>query len=169
MNDRINKDSQNTQINRIINKNNLSIIQYLNKEFPNNKFNFPILSNVKKFHHEFLSNILNRISLNNSNCDYYFFKKTLNFIKNNDIIITQADKYVGICICDSKIYYDLCFKHLEDRFTYTPIDYNPHFYLFNLCKCKLINLNANSHISDSLFNKLYSTITSFINIYNKFI
>ena len=146
------------KINEIVKTNNDNIIKYLNKEYPNKVTNFPILSSTKKFHKSFLNNILNRFETKNYNLNYFCFKKTLNEIKKNNIIVAPADKNVGIVLLESRIYYDLCKEHLYDKTIYKSISFNPHFHLLNKCKTTLKTLCSNGHISNEIYSKLNSNI-----------
>ena len=90
--------------------------------------------------------------------NYFCFKKTLNEIKKNNIIVAPADKNVGIVLLESRIYYDLCKEHLYDKTIYKSISFNPHFHLLNKCKTTLKTLCSNGHISNEIYSKLNSNI-----------
>ena len=92
-----------------------------------------------------------RINLNS-------IRKALSDIKKNNLIITTADKNIGITIFVSEIYYKLCLEHSNDVKTYKKIDFNPQFKITNECSQELIRLNKNNHISDKLFKCLYPKI-----------
>ena len=79
-------------------------------------------------------------------------------IKNNSIVIANADKNVGIVLIENHIYNSLCIEHLQDSYTYKNINFNPQFLLYKTCNDTLTNLNDNNHISDSLFNILSTNI-----------
>ena len=60
--------------NSIINNSQVSIINFLNKNFPKTKTNFPILAQTKKFHEVFLKNVLAQFKLSKENINFSFFK-----------------------------------------------------------------------------------------------
>ena len=153
------KESLNREFSdKIIKSNNESIIKYLNKEFPNKPSNFHALSSTKQFHSLFLKSILNRIDINNYNFNFNCFNKALKNIKRKNIIITPADKNVGIVLIESRIYLKLCKEHLLDTSIYSNISFNPHFSLFSKSRNLLTSLFSNSHISQDLYYKLSDCI-----------
>ena len=114
---------------------------------------------TKKFHNEFLKTILSRFDTNVFNSNLYTFNKSLSEIKRNKIIITPADKNVGIVLIESNVYYKLCTEHLLDATIYSNISFNPHFFLLDKCRKTLSSNFSNCHISHDLFKKLNSCIT----------
>jgi hypothetical protein len=77
-------------------------------------------------------------------------KKCLKFIKEKKLIVCIADKNVGTVLIEDKIYYDLCFKHLNDCNTYKKIEFNPQLRLYNECFNSVTELNKNGHLSNAL-------------------
>ncbi len=147
--------------NCVIENSRASIINFLNNNFPKAKINFPILAHTKKFHEAFLKNVLSQFKLSRENINFSFFKKSLKSIKENKIIVTSADKNLGVVLIKEDIYNNLCLSHLNDSSTYKKIIFNPHFFVVNLCRETFVSLKNNGHISNSLFNILYN------NLFNK--
>ena len=136
-----------------------TILNYLKREFTiPDKTNYPILQSTREFHNHYLSNILKEVNISYAHNSLNSFQKIIKEIKNNEIIITNCDKNVGIALVEKKIYRKLCFDHLNDNLTYEKINYNPHFFLINHCQQTINDLNKNNHISDTLFNKLSTHI-----------
>ncbi len=143
---------------RIVQNNRKNVIEFLNSNFPKAKTNFPILGNIKKFHEVFLKNILEQFKICNYNLNFCYFQNCLRSIMENKVVVTNADKNLGVVLVEEHIYNELCLVHLKDTSTYKQIYFNPHFLLYDTCKKALINLNINNHISNSLFKTLLNNV-----------
>lgn len=149
------------------NKNNNSnvihtVFKYLNKEYPKPtslRFSIDFLDS---FRINYMKNILSQLKMSKDEfkINLNSIRKALLDIKKNNLIITTADKNIGITILTSNIYNQLCFQHLTDVKTYEKIDFNPQFKIFSDCSKELISLNNNNHISDKVFKCLYPKIHS---------
>ena len=79
-------------------------------------------------------------------------------LKKKKIIVTKADKNIGIILINSSLYNKLCIEHLINDITYKKIDFNPQFLIYNKTKNILLDLKTNGHISNSLYNCIFTKI-----------
>jgi hypothetical protein len=124
------------------------------------------LKSTNNFRVSFLNNFLKDFSKNkdfNHSFDLELLKSTINNIKKNNIIVSSADKNVGTCLIESKIYYELCLEHLNNGDIYSKIDYNPLNTVIDNFNNQLNSLHDNGHIS----SKLFKTMIEFISNNNK--
>ena len=143
-------------ISSVSEKSTNSLISYINKEFPL-KLNFSnALNETKKFHKEFLENLLKNFILPDKNIlhEIKFLKKCLLKIKSNQIVVRPCDKNIGLALFESAIYDNQCLEHLNNPATYKEIYQNPQFLILNECKKTLSTLNSQGKISNQLFKTL---------------
>ena len=72
-------------------------------------------------------------------------------MRDDELIVLNADKNIGTVIINNNIYTKLCFDHLDDKKTYKMINYNPQFEMINTTKNLMLTLKNNNHMSDKLF------------------
>ena len=75
------------------------------------------------------------------------------FLKEKNFIISPCDKNVGFAIMAKELYRNLSFTHLNS-ITYRKLNSNPLKITIEEIKSEISSLNANGHISDTLFKHL---------------
>lgn len=135
----------------IVDKNTDSLVSYLKKSYPKKTPLF-VHNLSKKFHTEFLSNFLSNFQKLNSDTEITFLKKILLEIKNKKLVVSEADKNIGIVLIESKIYNTLSLEHLNDDKFYKKIESDPTTILLDKCQNLIKSLFSQHHLSKDIFN-----------------
>ena len=122
----------------------------------------PILPITREIHLNSLSSLLSSYNkyLNNFD-DKFLYKKFLKYLKYNNLIISEADKNLGLVILEKSIYNDLAFEHLNNTIYYQNIDCDPLPTLNHKIILSLDFLVKNFHIKRKLFNFFNNIIVSY--------
>ena len=151
-------NNKNINFEKSYTQNSDILLKFLKKQFPrkNSNLNF-ILNSTNNFRNSFLDSFLKYFSTNNDFNDSFnlnLLKATIRNIKKNEIIVSSADKNIGTCLIESKIYYKLCLEHLNNDKIYTKIHTNPLEKISKEYDIQFNYLRCNGHISSHLFKVL---------------
>ena len=112
---------------------------------------FPIQSLTTEFH---INSLSNSLKYYNNLCQYddkFIYKRFLFYLKNNNLLITEADKNIGLVILDKNVYNQLANDHLANQIIYKKIDDNPTLALNRKVVIMLDILFKNNHMHNKLF------------------
>jgi hypothetical protein len=100
---------------------------------------------------------LNKAKINSTD-SIFVYKKFLKFLKTSNLIITEADKNIGLVLIDKNIYNTLCYEHLNDITTYKIIE---DFNLFDFQTEALVlisDLHDKFHLSDKIWSFIHNIL-----------